>query len=58
MPPSRDDDLAEIDRLTEQLARANADLQMTRLILARTTVRLAQEVAKNHALSCAIEKLV
>lgn len=58
MPPSRDDDLAEIDRLTEQLARANADLQMTRLILARTTVRLAQEVAKNHVLSCAIEKLV
>lgn len=55
MADSRDD---EIRRLTDELAKAHADLQMVRLVLARTTVELAQEKARNRVMQAAIEKLI
>lgn len=65
MPPSRDDDherkvadlQAEVDRLTEELAKAHADLQMTHLILARKCVELATVTAKLRTAERVIEYL-
>ncbi len=57
---SRDDpdpQQAEIDRLTEELARTHFQLQLTRLVLARTCVDLATEVAKNRVQQQVIERL-
>lgn len=59
MPPSRDDDPQdEIDRLTAELAKTHHELQLTRLVLARTCVDLATEVAKNRVAQQVIERLV
>lgn len=55
MSAREDDD--ETQRLTHELARTHEELRMTRLVLARVTVELAQEKAKNLALHHAIEHL-
>lgn len=57
MSTREDDAQAEIQRLTEELANVHHELQLTRLILARTSVDLAAEVAKNRLAQRVIERL-